>query len=148
MNKSAFLLLMSMVASGMSQAAEKIAEKATTLKLEHAWVREVPPTAENSAGYISIVNTGAADHLLSVESPAAKITEMHEMKMENGVMEMNHLPCVDIPAGKTLNFEPGGMHIMLLNLKQPLKAGDQVPMTFEFEKAGKITINATVEKKN
>ncbi|HET8706427.1 MAG TPA: copper chaperone PCu(A)C, partial [Pseudomonadales bacterium] len=97
--------------SCFSVCASAADEKAGTIKIENAWVREVPPTASNSAGYLDIVNSGEADHLLSVQSTVAKSTEMHEMKMEKGVMEMNRLTRVDIPVGQTVKFEPGGMHV-------------------------------------
>lgn len=144
MGKMGLVLAFSMV-SAVAQAAEPVA---SGIKIENAWVREVPPSASNSAGYLTIVNSGAADRLVAAQSGAAKATELHEMKMENGIMGMNRLLGVDIPAGKTVSFEPGGMHVMFIKLKQPLKAGDKVELILEFEKAGKVNVSAPVVKKN
>ncbi len=83
--------------------------------------------------------------LVAAASPVAKVVEIHEMKQEGGVMKMNAVDRVALPAGKTVELRPGGFHVMLMDLAQPLKEGDTVPLTLTFEdKAGK---KQTVEVK-
>jgi copper(I)-binding protein len=71
--------------------------------------------------------------LVSAASPVAKMTEVHEMNMENGVMKMRAVERIALPAGKTVKLEPGGYHIMLMDLAKPLKTGDMVPITLTVE---------------
>ena len=68
------------------------------------------------------------------------------MTMQGGVMKMRSLAAIDLPAGQAVVLKPGATHIMLMGLKQPLRAGESFPLTLEFEKAGKREVNVTVEK--
>ena len=77
---------------------------------------------------MSLKSTMAAK-LLEVKSPVAESVEIHEMSMNNGVMKMRMLDVLDLPAGKTVKLEPGGFHLMLINLKKPLKAGDNIEIS-------------------
>jgi hypothetical protein len=81
--------------------------------------------------------------LVAVESPVAGTVQIHEMKMENDVMKMRAIPRLDLPAGKAIEFKPGGYHMMLMDLKQPLKKGEAVPIRLRFE--GKDKIFKTIE---
>ena len=96
---------------------------------------------------MSITNKGAAaDRLVSASSPAAEKVQIHEMTMQNGVMKMRELPNgLPIEAGKTVSLAPGGNHLMLMGLKAPLKQGDKIPLTLNFEKTGKIDVMLDVQ---
>lgn len=94
------------------------------------------PGAMVSAAYLRIDST-VATSLISVASPAAGITEMHTMEFSGGVMRMHAVDSVDVPAGGSVEFKPGGYHVMLMQLKQPLKAGDKVPLVLTFQDAAK-----------
>jgi hypothetical protein len=96
-----------------------------------------------SAAYFTIRNSGGADKLLSVASPAADAS-LHSTSMDNGVMRMRPLQELDIPAKGTVELKPGGMHVMLMGLKQPLRSGDTLELDLRFEKSGNRKVNAEV----
>lgn len=106
-----------------------------TLSVEGAWTRATAEAARVGAGYLTIRNTGsAADTLVSVETPAAERGEIHDMTTTDGVMRMRRLAGgIEIPAGGTIELKPGGMHLMLINLKQPLVAGARVSVKLIFK---------------
>ena len=93
-----------------------------------------------------IRNKGAAgDRLVGASSPASARMEMHEMAMEKDVMRMREVKGIDVPAKGAAELKPGGFHLMFMELKAPLKAGDKVPVTLKFEKAGEIKTEFAVE---
>lgn len=109
---------------GMALAIPTLAD---SVKVENAWVRATAPGQKVAGGFMSL--TADADMtLVGGSSPASKAFELHFMKMENGVMEMRQMQEITLPKGKTVNLEPGGLHVMFIGLKGPIKAGDQVPM--------------------
>ena len=110
-----------------------------------AWSRATPgPTA---AVYLELRNTGAdSDRLMGATSPAAERIEFHEHRMVDGVMSMNAVPQIDLPAGKTATLAPGGRHLMLFGLAKPLRPGDRLSLTLRFEMAGEITVEAWDKK--
>ena len=108
--------------------------------ITQAWSRATPGGAKIGSGYLTIENKGAApDRLIGVSADVAGKVEVHEMAMNNGVMTMRPLDSgLTIDPGKTVKLAPGGYHLMMFDLKAPLKQGDKVPVTLEFEKAGKV----------
>lgn len=114
--------------------------KVGDLELTGLWTRATPPRAVAAGAFLTITNTGsAADTLVAVASPVAGIGEVHEMKVEDGVMTMRPLEDgLAIPAGGTVVLEPGGYHIMLMDLKAPLVKGEDIDVTLTFEKAGSV----------
>ena len=90
------------------------------------------PGQTTAAGYMEIRSSAPAD-LVSVSSPAAKVAEIHEMSMENGVMKMRAVPRLALQPGKTVELKPGGYHIMLAAVAKPLRPGDSVPITLTVE---------------
>ncbi len=114
--------------------------KAGDLVITQAWSRATPGGAKIAGGFLTIENKGAApDRLVSGSGDFAGKVEIHEMAMNNGVMTMRPLDKgLAIEPGKTVKLAPGGHHLMLMDLKKPLKQGDKVPLTLEFEKAGKV----------
>ncbi len=111
---------------------------AQSVKVEGAWVRTAVEGQQGTGGFMKI--TAAQDmKLVGVSSPVAGVGEVHEMKMEGDVMKMRALPGgLDLPAGKTVELKPGGLHLMLLDLKQALPKDTTVPVTLLFkDKAGK-----------
>ncbi len=118
-----------------------------TLKIEQPWSRATPPAGRVGAGYLNVVNRGPApDRLVSASSPAAGRVEIHEMRMDGSVMRMRELPGgLPVPAGESVVLKPGGIHLMLMELRAPLKQGGKVPMTLVFEHAGKVEIELSVE---
>ncbi|RMF01678.1 MAG: copper chaperone PCu(A)C [Chloroflexi bacterium] len=111
------------------------------------WSRPSPMTAGNGAVYMTLMNQGGqADTLLSVESDIAESVELHESKMENDVMKMSPIENVPVPAGGNAKLEPGGKHVMLINLKKELVPGQKVKLTLNFEKSGPMTVEAEIRE--
>lgn len=123
------------------------AQSPGSVSIEKPFSRATPGGAKVAAGYMTITNKATtADRLVSASSPAAGKVEIHEMKMQDGIMKMRELPGgLPIEAGKTASLAPGGDHLMLVELKAPLKQGDKVPVTLNFEKAGKVEVTLDVQ---
>ena len=121
--------------------------KAGDLVITQAWSRATPGGAKIAGGYLAIENKGTVpDRLVGGSGDVAARIEIHEMAMTNGVMTMRPLDKgLAIEPGKTVKLAPGGYHLMMFDLKSPLKQGDKVPVTLEFEKAGKVTLSLDVQ---
>lgn len=125
--------------------------KAGDIAIDHPYATPSIAGGKNGAVYFKgIKNSGKdADQLVSVKSPIADKTEIHEMKMEGDVMKMRALSAVDIPAGAVLSVikgNPNGYHVMLLGLKKPLKEGDKFPLRLTFKKAGELEVEVWVQE--
>ncbi|HKI61947.1 MAG TPA: copper chaperone PCu(A)C [Mariprofundaceae bacterium] len=118
---------------------------AADLVVEDAWVRLVPPVAENTAAYMLLRNTGADDvKLTGITCSLAASAGLHGMRMDGNRMAMFPLQEVIVPAGAEVSFAPGGKHIMLMGLKRPLKAGDALEMVLQTSAGETLKILATV----
>jgi protein SCO1/2 len=113
--------------------------------VQRAWSRATPPGTTVGVAYFDIVNSGAADDLVGLDSAAAQRVEMHATSMAGGMMQMRQVQSVAIPAAGRVAFSPTGLHAMLLQLKQPLKEGERVPLTLIFRHAGKVQVMAVVQ---
>jgi periplasmic copper chaperone A len=117
--------------------------------VSNAWVRATAPGQEVGAAYMDI-KSAMDTTLTKVESPAADVVEIHMMSMKNGIMEMRMLKTMPLPAGKIVKLEPGGFHFMLIDLKKPLKAGEDVAFTLHFKDAkggaSQLKITAPVKR--
>jgi periplasmic copper chaperone A len=119
---------------------------AADIQISGAWARPTPPTAQVGAVYFSVSNRGSKqDELLAVSSTAAGSVEIHETQESQGVMQMRPVASVVCPPGATVIVEPGGLHVMLLGLKQPLIEGTQMDLTLRFRDAGVLTIQVPVQ---
>lgn len=132
------------------------------LTVEGAWARNAPKTAQAGAAYLVVKNSGSADALVGASSPVSGMVQVHETyvvesptgsampgasaDMVGTVMGMRPVARIDIPAGGSIELKPGGYHIMLMELKQELKAGDTIEITLTFEKAGPVTVKAEVRE--
>jgi copper(I)-binding protein len=116
----------------------------------HPYARASVPGQTSGGAYLSLENKSAVnDVLVSVETPAAASVEIHTMSLENNVMRMREVAGIDLQPGAKITMTPGnGYHLMLLGLKTPLKAGDRVPLTLRFKKAGKVETMILVEDGN
>lgn len=120
--------------------------KAGDLRLNHPWARVTVPGQKAGGAFLAIRNAGnAADRLVGASSPAAERVEVHTMSMQGDVMRMRQIEALDLPPGQTVQLQPGHLHLMLMNLKAPLKQGDKVPVTLRFEKAGEVKLEFWVE---
>ena len=130
---------------GSPLRAEEV--KAGDIVITQAWARATPGGAKIGGGYLTIENKGSApDRLIGGSAEIAGKVEVHEMAMKNGVMTMRPLDNgLTIEPGKTVKLAPGGYHLMMFDLKGPLKQGDKLPLTLDFEKAGKVKLTLDVE---
>jgi len=119
--------------------------KAGDIVVEKPWARATPKGAEVGAGYFVVHNNGAAPDTLTGGSADFATVEIHEMKTENGVMQMRELTGgLDIPAHGSVGLAPGGYHLMFTHLAHPLNKGDSVKATLNFEHAGSVDVEFKV----
>jgi copper(I)-binding protein len=107
-------------------------QASAAVKVEQGWVRPSVPGQQGTGGYMKLT-AREGRRLVGASSPAAGVAELHEMKMDGEVMTMRPAGAIELPAGKTVEFKPGGLHLMLMDLKQPLAAGSSVPVTLVFK---------------
>jgi periplasmic copper chaperone A len=138
------LLLSSTLALAQSAPAAKAG-----VQIAGAWARATVPGQMASGAYMQL-KSDTPLKLVKAESPAAAMVEIHTVSMKDGVMSMSAVEAVDLPAGKTVELKPGGYHIMLMQLKGPIKEGDSVPLTLTFEdaKKQKRVVNTTAKGQN
>ena len=139
MNIRQILIAATLVTTSVAHAQTTVAEP---------WVRSTVAGQKATGAFLQITSA-TGGKLVSASSPVADVVEIHEMTMEGNVMKMRALPKgLDLPAGKAVALKPGGLHVMLMDLKQPLKAGDMVPLTLVVEGAANkretIEVKATV----
>jgi len=96
------------------------------------WVRGTVQGQKASGAFMQLKSAEGAT-LVGARSPVAGVVEIHEMRMESNVMRMRAIPKLDLPAGQAVELKPGGYHVMLMDLKQPLKKGDTVPITLRIQ---------------
>lgn len=132
LNKSLSSLLLSVLtlASGLALAQSVSAP----IEVSNAWVRSTVPGQMGTGAFMKIT-AKAGTQLVGVSSPVAGVGEVHEMKMDGDIMKMRAMPALDLPAGKTVELKPGGYHVMLMDLKQPLLKDSKVPLTLTFKDA-------------
>ncbi|GGF88006.1 hypothetical protein GCM10007301_54930 [Azorhizobium oxalatiphilum] len=128
--------------AGMGSAAVKVGD----IQIDLPWMRATPGGAKVAGGYLKLTNTGSApDKLVSIATDIAGKAEVHEMSMANGVMTMRAVSGgLELAPGKSVELAPGGFHLMMMDLKRPLKEGDKVQATLVFEKAGKVDVTFPV----
>ena len=120
--------------------------KLGAITIDHPWAKASIGQAKAGAAYLVLVNDGdAADRLVAVKADVSELVELHTHTMEDGVMRMRAVPAIDVPAGAKTELKPGGLHIMLLNLKGPLVEGESFPATLVFENAGEVVVEVAIE---
>ena len=141
-NQTGWLFSIALMAlAGSIQAQEA---KVGSIKIENAYVRATAPGQPAAGAFMKIENSGTADQLVSASSPAAGEVQLHQMSMEGNVMKMGQVKDIAIPANGSVDLKPGGYHIMLMNIKAPLKAGETVPVKLKFAKAGEVEVKLPV----
>ena len=119
--------------------------RAGDLHIDHPWTRAAGANA-NGAGFMTIRNRGTEpDRLLAASTPAARVVELHTHIREGEVMRMRPVQDIPIPPGQTVRLRPGGLHVMLIGLTEPLRPGTEVPLTLRFERAGEVRVMLAVE---
>ena len=115
------------------------------LQITNAWARATPGGAQTAAAYVTILSP-TGDRLTAAATPAAQKADLHSMTMDGNVMKMRQVDGVDLPAGQAVTLKPGGYHIMLTGLAQPLTEGQTFPLALSFDKAGTREVTVTVQK--
>ena len=141
MSMNRFVVLFSVF---VCMAAGCSAERDSSLRVQ-AWARATPPGSAVGGAYLTIRNPGSADRLLKVLTAASERTEIHRTSMADGQMQMREVGALDIPANSEVKLESGGMHLMLVGLKKPLREGESVPLTLQFAQAGTLQVQARVQ---
>ena len=130
--------------AGLALAAQLAAAQTT---VTDPWVRGTVPQQQATGAFMQITSAQGGK-LVSASSPVAGVVEIHEMAMDGNVMKMRAIPGLDLPPGKAVDLKPGGYHVMLMGLKQPLKDGETVPLTLVVEgkdgKQEKLDVKAAV----
>lgn len=135
------LLLGAAIATAAALCAA--AQAAVPADVKDAWVRAPAPGQKVAGAYMELVSRGDLA-LISVASPAAGRVELHHTALEQGVMKMRPVNRVELPAGKAVKLEPGGLHLMLFDVKQPLTPGAKVPLVLTLQRADSSRVVFTV----
>ncbi|MEO4045882.1 copper chaperone PCu(A)C [Pseudomonas sp. CAU 1711] len=121
--------------------------KAGQIHIDHPWSRAMPPSAPNAAAFFVLHNKGeGADRLISASSPQAQKTEIHEHVHQDGLMKMQQVQAVEVPAGGEVKFAPMGYHVMLFGVSQQAADGERFPLTLRFEQAGEVQVEVAVQQ--
>ena len=145
----AVFVLLFVVACGASPESGTSSENdSPQIKVMEPWSRPSPMTAGNGAVYMMLMNEGGnTDTLVSVETDVAEVVELHETKMENDVMKMSPIEGgIEVPGGGSAELKPGGMHVMLINLKEELVPGKKISLTLNFAKSTPMKIEAEIRE--
>ena len=140
------LMTTTVIACFINATAMATDYKVGSLEIGSPWSRSTPKGSQTAIGYMTIKNNGTTpDRLIGGSIDVATNFELHSMVMENGIAKMRELKDVEIGPGQTIEFKPGGSHVMFVDLKHPLSKGEHVKGTLIFEHAGKVQIEYSVE---
>jgi periplasmic copper chaperone A len=117
----------------------------SAITLQHVWARPSAGAATTGAAYLTVTDNGRPDRLVGVSTPVAAEAQVHETIDDNGIMKMRPVAGIPLEPGKPVTLKPGGYHVMMTGLKNPLKPGDSFPLTLTFEQAQPITVTVKVE---
>ena len=132
-----FLVISSLVMGVTSARAE--------VTVKDAWVRATSGAAKVTSGYAVLSNSGPEDDvLISIQTPAAAMAHLHASADKDGIMRMEGVKDLAVPAGKDVALAPGGYHVMVMDLENSLKTGEEIPLIFSFKKQGAVKVMAKV----
>ncbi|CRI64771.1 conserved exported hypothetical protein, putative Copper metallochaperone [Thiocapsa sp. KS1] len=135
-------LLATALLTGVSLAAQ-----GADVSIGDPYARAVPPGQPNSAVFMSLENrSGQTQALVGAESGVSEVVELHTHVEEDGMMRMRRIEKIEVPAGETVTLKPGGLHVMLIGLKQTLEPGDAVDLTLVFEDGSRMPVQAPVRR--
>ena len=119
---------------------------AAEITVQDPFARASAGMAETGAAFMKLSNASAVnDQLVAASTPVSAKTELHDHIKEGDIMRMRQVPSIEVPAGGTVALQPGGLHIMLMGLKQPLREGETFPLTLTFAHAGAVTVEVPVK---
>jgi copper(I)-binding protein len=136
---------MTLAAAALACALAALPALAGELAVTNAWSRATPPVAKVGVIYFTLRNdTRKSDRLLKLSTPVAAKAEVHRTEVQDGIARMREVAVLHVEAGQTLEFEPGGMHVMLIGLREPLVGGRTYDLDLLFEVAGPRKVKVTV----
>ena len=136
---------LSLLTACLMFSAGVLAAAADQISVDKPYVRLLPPGAQTTGAFMVIRNAGDKDvKLVKADNPASRVTELHTHLNEGGVMKMRPVAAIEIKAKGEALLQPGGLHIMLIDLKAPLKEGDVVPITLGFDDGSSKKVDAKV----
>jgi len=145
--KYGLFALMLVAALGLTNPAPAADFSVGDLTVSNVWSRASAGGAKNGVVYLMIANKGSeTDRLVKASSPASKMVSLHTTKMEGDIMKMEPVEAIAVEPGKPVMLKPGGLHVMLMGLKAPLKEGEMIAVTLTFEKAGSVEVKSMVGK--
>lgn len=115
------------------------------VSVEGAWMRLLPPMSKMTAVYMRL-KSDQDDRLVGASSDSAQVVEIHQSKMQDGVMSMQEVSCLELPENQAVELKPQSYHLMVMGLKAPLKAGDVHRFVLEFEQSGMLEIQVPVKE--
>lgn len=118
--------------------------KVSSITITGAYTRATVPGQAAAGGFMKITSNGGADQLISASAPVSNDVQLHIMKMDGNVMQMREVKQIEVPANGAVELKPGGLHLMFMNIKAPLKAGDVIPVKLKFAKAGEVEVKMPV----
>ncbi len=139
------LIVVSLTIVASLNLSTALAQQERRMIVTKPWARASILQSRPGVAYLIIHNkTSSSDRLIGVTSPLAREINIHISSETNGVMRMRSVPQLEIAAGQVVTMQPGGMHLMLTGLRQPLRQGEQLPIVLEFETAGQLHVNVPV----
>ena len=136
---------LSLLAAGLLLSTGVLAGAADNVSVQDPYVRLAPPNAPATAAFMVIRNGGDKDvKVVKADNPVSRVTELHTHINDGGVMRMRPVPAIEVKAKGEAVLQPGGLHVMLIDMKAPMKEGDSVPITLTFDDGSSKTINAKV----
>lgn len=145
MTRPAYFLIALALSLGCATLAFAHSFESHGLVVKHPWARATPPGVPTGAVYFGVTSNGAEDTLTGAATPVAARAMLHRTIEKDGQSTMVHVKRVPVGPGKPISFQPGGYHLMLMQLKQPLEEGERFPLTLHFENAGDIRVQVVVE---
>ena len=137
---------MSLILSVPATAGDVGMAKVGAVMIHDGWARASIGSAPNSAAYMTLMTQGdAADKLVGAKTQVAETVEIHNHIIEDGIAKMREVKSIDVKPGEMATLEPGGFHVMLMGLKEPLKDGDLLPLTLIFEHAGEVKLEVPIK---
>jgi copper(I)-binding protein len=129
---------------GVNDAASAETARVGDIAVERPWARASISASRPAAAYFEVVNEGEADRLVAIASPAAERAEIHAMTEVDGVMRMTPAGALEIPRKTRVRLEPGGLHVMLIGLGEPLVESSTLTLELRFERSGTVAVEAPV----
>ncbi len=135
---------LSFLAAGLLCLAMPALAQSPSVVVENAWARATTPSQKVGGVFLTLIDRGAPDRLVSATSPIGDMVELHETVNDGGVMKMLPVKALDLPQGKPVELKPGGYHLMVTGLKQGLAMGSSFPVTLRFETSAPVTVEVKV----